>query len=106
MRNAKDTDIPVAYLGECFSYDADSGALTWKRRPSEHFSSAMRSRQWNTRHAGKRADVLSGDKGHRRVILTVGGHPRQLKAHRIIFALTHGHWPEHEVDHGESERGR
>jgi hypothetical protein len=33
------------------------------------------------------------------VHVTFDSRRRQIKAHRIVFALTHGHWPRDQVDH-------
>ena len=37
MEIAKDKELPVEYLRECFHYDPETGELTWKERPLSHF---------------------------------------------------------------------
>lgn len=31
--------------------------------------------------------------------ITIAGRVRRLRGHRIVFALTHGRWPTHSIDH-------
>ena len=86
----KDTGIPVAYLHECFSYNAETGKLTWKRRPLVHFDGDERLwKIWNTRYAGTLAGGIGG--GYLRVNLIVGGRGRLVRAHRIAYAAHQ--WP-------------
>ena len=61
MPNAKDHDIPVAFLRECFSLDDTSPTgLRWRERPRVHFVNEGAWRTMNTRCAGKPAGSLSG----------------------------------------------
>jgi AP2 domain/HNH endonuclease len=86
------TDIPLAYLRACFVIDTTVGSgLRWRYR-------ADMSPQWNSRCAGKEAGTPTAQ-GYWCVSLTLHGRQHRLRAHRIIFALTHGHWPPHELDH-------
>jgi hypothetical protein len=88
MPNAKDTDISIAYLRGCLGLDdaAPSGV------------------RWETgQRAGKPAGSL-GDDGYWTVTLTIGGRARPIKAHRIIYALTHGRWPKHDIDHRDQNK--
>jgi hypothetical protein len=99
MPNAKDTDIPVAYLRECFDHDAASpSGLRWRQRPREHFATERARRIFNTKFAGKHGGTLN-DMGYWHVTLTVDGRLRILMAHRVTFALVNGRWPIHGVDH-------
>jgi HNH endonuclease len=98
MPKAKDTNIPVAFLRECFDLDAEAGVLTWRARPREHFATQRAWTIWNVRRAGKVAGSLN-DHGYLITNLTFNGRARILRMHRIIFALVHGRWPTEEVDH-------
>jgi AP2 domain/HNH endonuclease len=97
---AKDRDIPIEYLDDCFALDAENGVLIWKRRPREHFASLRACSTWNTRFAGGFAGTPHSD-GHLSVAVTIDGRRRILKVHRVVWALGNGRWPEHEVGHRE-----
>jgi hypothetical protein len=75
------------YLRAVFSYDSSSGDLYWKFRED-------RDCQWNGKWAGKKAGyvALSG-------YVLVRINRKNYKAHRIIWAIVHGRWPENEIDH-------
>jgi hypothetical protein len=90
----------AAYLGECVSYDPITGTLTWRNRPSLHFSNEARWKQFNTSFAGRPAFNSIDGHGYRN-----GSLDRRsgIKAHRVILALTTGGWPEH-VDHINGDR--
>lgn len=86
--------IDVHFLHECFTYEADTGNIYWKSRPSSHFKNESACQNWNNRHAGKKAGSVDA-KGYR--VIKLLGTPH--KAHRIIWALTHGQYPEGFIDH-------
>jgi hypothetical protein len=82
------------YLRECFTYDPQTGALTWCNRPREHFS---HSRSWalvNTRQTGKTAGRIASN-GYYAVKLD----QTYFKAHRIAWKLMTGDEPPHTIDH-------
>ena len=83
--------ITQARLRELLSYDRQTGALTWKRRPDG-------SRQWNGKWAGKRAGYVTST-GYRLVRIDGKMH----LAHRLIWLMEYGCWPE-EVDHQDHNR--
>jgi hypothetical protein len=91
MGKAKDTDIPISLLRECFVCQPMLGALIWRWRPSA-------STNWNARLAGKRAGYLKSH-GGRSVEITIGGRVVSLEEHRIIWAMANGRWPAEEIDH-------
>jgi hypothetical protein len=76
---AKDTDIPVAYLRQCFEVDFEAGKLRWR----------------TGRLIGKPAGSIHARSGYRRIKL----NKRNLRAHRVVWTLAHGRWPDDEVDH-------
>jgi hypothetical protein len=39
------------------------------------------------------------------VNLQVSGRASSIRAHRIVFALAHGHWPADDLDHENRDRG-
>ena len=83
---AKDRDIPIQYLDDCFALDAENGVLIWKRRPREHFASLRACSTWNTRFAGGFAGTPHSE-GHLSVAVTIDGRHRILKVHRVVWAL-------------------
>ena len=98
-RRYKTTDIPVAFLAECLILDQETtSGLRWRERPREHFVSARASASWNARYAGK----LAGSPtiwGYLDICLTFAGRERHLKAHRVVWALAHGRWPDDQLVH-------
>ncbi len=83
-------------LRELIRHDPETGELFWKTRSAEHFDPSSKlniCRSWNARYAGKRAlnnpstGYLSGEIFSKRFL-----------AHRVIWALHYGEWPEN-IDH-------
>jgi hypothetical protein len=93
-------ELSVSFLRECFLADFSTGVLTWKVRPSSHFNSDVTARKWNTKYSGKIAGSLKKG-GYKRV----GINDDDYLAHRVIYALYHGHWPEYGVDHIDGDTG-
>lgn len=86
--------LPVPYLHECLAYDAETGKLSWKERPRAHFKNDRSHIAWNRRWAGSAAGSLNGN-GY----LTIRLNGAHFKAHRAIWAMTHGEWPTQIIDH-------
>lgn len=80
-------------LKELFDYDYETGVLTWRNRPCEHFKTRDAFRTWNTRFSGKSAGCLRPD-GY----LSVGINYAQFQVHRIIYKIIHGTEPP-QIDH-------
>lgn len=74
-------DLTPARLRELFSYDPESGLLTWavNRGPAK---------------VGDTAGIV-GNRGH----IKVKVHGKCYQGHRIIWAIVTGEWPAGEVDH-------
>jgi len=91
------------YLKECFDYNEETGALTWKRRPVYHFKSGYRPAEgnmnnWNSKMAGKPAFTSVSQSGGY-LFGTLDGI-KGMKAHRIIWKLFYGEDPAgKEIDH-------
>lgn len=75
----------LAYLRECFDYNALTGELTWKVRPREHFPTERGWKAANGRCAGR---TLKPRVGHDYIQINLFG--RMFVAHRIAYALHHG----------------
>lgn len=84
-------------------YEPDTGKLYWLERGVSLFRGkypAQRScRSWNARNAGKEAFTAVGASGYREGRI----HNRIYRAHRVIWAIAHGEWPE-QVDHINGDR--
>ena len=88
-------DLPsVDYLRACFAYDPETGVLTWKERPSEHFKNDGAHRRFTSSRAGRPAGSLN-----RTGYLGVGLDATTHQAHRIAWAIYYGAWPEQQLDH-------
>lgn len=87
--------LPSAtYLNSCLAYDLETGALTWKARPREHFKTDHAHTRFLTRYAGKPAGSLCGS-GYRRLDLDGAAY----QAHRIVWCMYYGEWPSETIDH-------
>lgn len=95
---ARHTLPSLDYLRQCFELDIESGSLTWKARPREHFPTERGWLVFLGAYAGKRADHL-GPHGYRRV--SVDGD--RYAAHRIVWKMVHGTDPE-TIDHINRDR--
>ena len=91
--------IAAGDLASLLSLDAQTGTLFWKERGVEKFSGSgwMRERAcktWNSRFAGKEASSIC-PRGYVRIAI----NGKSYQAHRVVFAMTYGRWPDGEVDH-------
>lgn len=75
-------DISIADLQAHFNYDHTTGCITWKIQPSRN------------RKVGSVAGCLHPD-GYRVLRLRY----RPIMAHRAAWAIYHGEWPRHTIDH-------
>lgn len=81
-------------LRQVLRYEPDTGKLFWLRRPRDMFVSKRGCSTWNARFASKEAMTAISGGYH------VGKVNYKLcMAHRVIWALVHGHWPENDIDH-------
>lgn len=85
--------IDVAYLRECFSYDTETGVITWRERPRHHFGSDHTCRVWNTKNAGR--ELTHNSNGY----VLVAINRRLHKSHRVAWAIATGEWPDGQIDH-------
>lgn len=99
MTNNEST-IPVSLLFELFALDRHGG-LHWRVRPPEHFKATPRrtaehmAANWNSRYAFTEALTCADRYGH----LTGRINNKLVYAHRVVYAMTHGAWPEQSIDH-------
>jgi hypothetical protein len=86
-------------LCQLLRYEPETGKLFWKRRSDDMFPAAWRAARWNERYAETEAFtaiVLGYRKG------SFDG--KQTYAHRVVWAITHGEWPEGHIDHINGNR--
>ena len=87
--------LPSAeYLRACFDYDPNTGALTRKTRPRDHFKTK---RAWATHNAtssGKRAGYINSNGYH-----VVGLYEVDYLVSRIVMKMITGEDPLGTVDH-------
>lgn len=77
------------------AYDKLSGRLFWLKRSSELFCSESHARTWNKKHSGKEAFCGKDNYGYRRGTI----FNKEYRAHRVIWLLEKGRWPDGEIDH-------
>jgi hypothetical protein len=87
------------YLREALDYDPATGALTWKHRPRHHFKTEAACRSWNAGHSGKPAGGVTRRRGQSEGRRFIGLDYRHYFAHRIVWALNKGEWPDGPLDH-------
>lgn len=82
-------------LREFLHCDPSTGSLFWRERDKRHFDNERLWKSFNTKWAGKRAFNNKLKTGY--IIGSMFGVTYQ--SHRIIWAMSHGRWPIHEIDH-------
>ena len=85
-------------LKTLFDYDHETGVLTHKFRPREHFKTDRSFKIWNTRFAGSEA----GHKNKEYYIETKVFNKNYL-VHRLVWKIVHGVDPLH-IDHVDHNR--
>lgn len=82
-------DLPdVDYLRQRLRYDPETGKLYWRENP-------QMPRLWRQRYAGREAFTAVRNTGYKHGRLDC----RAYQAHRVIWAMHHGSWPEGHIDH-------
>ena len=94
-------DLPTpAMLHKLLTYDPDTSLLYWRTRTPDMFAdgkqtAAHKCASWNARYAGTEAFISSDADGYKKGAI-LGKHYR---AHRVIWAIVHGRWPDDNIDH-------
>lgn len=82
LEDGQDWPFAASLVREHFSYDAETGIVTWVRPTNRRIV------------AGSEAGYLDGH-GY----LAVGLYRRKIGLHRLAWAYVHGSWPKGEIDH-------
>ena len=92
--------MDIGLLRRIVSHDPETGKLTWLTRTPDMFEDGAQTAEhkcnsWNSRYAGTAALDTTHRAGYRygRIM------GRNFLAHRVIWALEHGEWPEVILDH-------
>lgn len=104
-RKARKPRPTIKRLHQFLTLDPATGILTWKARAPDQVGAGNQSPEanckgWNKKWAGKRAFTATRYGYH------VGSIDRtMLEAHRVIYAMHHGVWPEGlQIDHINGDR--
>lgn len=77
------------YLKECFDYDKESGALTWRIRPRSHFKNEGAFKMWNKRYSGANAGIKQ-KRNDGKCYLYINLNKEKLYCHRIAWIYENG----------------
>lgn len=99
MHIKKDKELPIEFLRECFNYNAETGDLTWKVRPQNHFPTKKGCNVFNSRCACKKAG-FQNSRGY--IAVNIGSYA--YLSHRVSWALHYGVWPEKDIDHVSGDK--
>lgn len=92
--------VSIELLNALLSLDPVTGKLTWRRRNRDLFANPSRAECWNSKYASKEA--FTADKGNGYRTGRIG--KRNYLAHRVVWALQHGKWPDYQIDHINGQR--
>lgn len=91
--------ISIEMLHQLLILDKETGTMTWKKRDERFFSSGKQTAAhncaiWNGKFAGKSAMSHKQGMGY----LHGGLFNKKFLAHRVVYALHHGKWPDGEAE--------
>ena len=98
--------VSIALLNEILRLEPERGKLFWRLKTpdmvdSERESTRLRiARNWNARYQGKQAFTNLSLRGY----LTGVIQNRRYYAHRVVWALHYGEWPNDQIDHINGNR--
>lgn len=95
MAAKKAKEIDPLIISELLRCDPETGKLYWNHRGQKYFSDIGSFKKWNTRYAGNECFKFKNELGY----MTGKIFNVNYKAHRIIWVIENGRWPECEIDH-------
>lgn len=95
-----ESEVSIALLRRILRLDVDTGRLFWLRRDVDLFKTGKQTDEhncaiWNGKHADTEAFITQNGSGY--LFGFIGN--KMFRAHRVVFAMHYGRWPEYEVDH-------
>ncbi len=86
-------------LRKLLKYNPDTGKLYWRERTTDTFEDGKRTKDhrckhWNSTFSNKEAFTCNSH-GYKAGIVLRQNH----QAHRVIWAMYYGEWPENDIDH-------
>lgn len=92
-------DLDASILPSLLRYDPETGWIYWLPRPQSMFKGTRpwAAKAWNAKFAGTRAFTAINVEAGGYYIGAIFGD--LYRASRVIWALHHGKWPEHHLDH-------
>jgi len=91
----REAKIEPALLRRLLRYEPESGLLYWRERKAGDCATARAVSVFNSKSAGREAFTSLHEHGYR--LGAVQGIA--LRAHRVIWAIVHGQWPDGHIDH-------
>lgn len=92
--------LPIETLRRLLAYNPETGELTWLPRPREFCKTDQSFKSWNAKFSGRPALTSVDGEGYRAGAI----FNRTYRAHRVSFAIYHGHWPKNQIDHINHDR--
>jgi len=93
--------IPIELLHQILRLEVETGRLFWRERKKCDFPKSARSLVcWNKRFADKETFVNLNRGGY----LCGSIFNDRYTAHRVVWAMVHGSWPEEIIDHINNDK--
>ena len=87
--------ITAEMAREFLRYEPETGKLFWRKRDVRWFKTKKSCKSWNAAFSCKEAFTSTDNVGYRQGAIL----GQVLRAHRVIWLIHSGEWPENEVDH-------
>jgi hypothetical protein len=97
--NAAASPLTAEFVRQLVRYEPETGKLFWLPRPRALFQSSRSWKTWNSRFSSTEA-FTAYTRGYRHGVIL----GQFYKAHRVIWLIQTGEWPEDCVDHANGVR--